>query len=528
MTPAPRLVLLAFVSAILCQCGAPEPPRCSRVPIASRTPADSLIDQARISWNVLGNSSRKNEWPLAQQSYNTAVAKLFDQVHCGPGSWDDRAAKLGTRIAAENVQTADPDKFDAMFPATMVSIRKEGRRHLTEGVGVPLVGWKKTTPLNVPRPAFYPPTGMSYSVNATLRFDGKSEPTWHFVKRWIDDDVMLASTEHTLAADWSAPNVFYWNMSNLDDLTIENVLLPDRFMDETGLYFLQPYDPKKIPLVMVHGLKSSPDAFRYIINDLAPEPWFREKYQIWLFNYPTGNPWTYTGIRFREYMNNASKYARSKGSPENLDKMVVLAHSMGGLVVRSSVTDPKTTLYDEYFSKPIDQLDVTPTSRKYIADATLYKPLKEPKRVVFMAVPHGGSPLATLRFALMTSNLIRLPKALTVDFLAMSTSAAGDAISAAGKPSMPTSITSLSPNSRSIKALAKMPLPKTIHFHSIIGNRGKGKIPDCSDGVVPYKSSRVMPVESEIAVPWGHGVTDCPVTSEEIKRILKLHLQTSR
>ncbi len=526
MKIAIRFTLPVLAAVFLCQCGAPQPPQCKRVPMASRVPATSLIGSAKMSWDILADGSRRSDWPAAEASYNAAVGKLFDQLRCGHGSWNDRAAAMGTGIFPAKAHKADPAEFDALFPASEVKVRREKERHLTPGIGIALVGWKETTPVNVPRPAFQPPTGMPYAVNATLRFDKAGRPVWHFVKRWIDDDFYFAETRRALACDWTAPNVFYWNMSNLDDLTIQNVLLPGRYMEETGLYFLQPYDPKKIPIVMVHGLKSSPDAFRYIINDLSPEPWFREKYQIWLFNYPTGNPWLYTGIKFREYIHSATKYARTQGDDTQLNKMVVLCHSMGGLITRSSVTEPGTVFYDEHFDKPLDQLKVTPNTRKLIASGMLYKPLKEPKRVVFLAVPHHGSPLANMRFAMMTSNIIRLPKTLTVDLLDATLHSAKESAAAGEEaPRMPTSISSLSPKSRGIKALAKLPLPKGIHFHSIVGNRGRGQIPDCSDGVVPYKSSCVNPVESEKVVPWGHGVTDCPVSSEEIKRILKLHLQ---
>ncbi len=525
---SPRFALAVIVSMALCQCGAPHPPECSRVPSASRAPAATLIGQARTSWNTLGDPSRKGEWPAAQAAYNAATGKLFDQLRCGDGSWNDRAARMGARIFPANRHKADPAEFDALFPAGEVKIHKEKQRHVTDGLGIPLVGWKKTTPINVPRPAFQPPTGMPLAVNATLRFDEKGQPVWHFVKRWIDDDFHYADTRRVLACDWTAPNVFYWNMSNLDNLTIQNVLLPGEYMDETGLYFLQPYDPDKIPLVMVHGLKSSPDAFRYLINDLSPEPWFREKYQIWLFNYPTGNPWLYTGIRFREYMNNAVKYARSQGPDANLDRMVIVAHSMGGLITRSSVTDPGTTIYREHFKYPLDEIVMKPETRKWIEDGMLYKPLEEPDRVVFMAVPHKGSPIANLRPAMIISNFVRLPQLITGELAVVGSLRAKNGDEAGTKSSghLPTSISGLSPNSRGIKALAKMPLPGHVHFHSIVGNRGKGLPPKCSDGVVPYDSSRVLPVESEKVVPWGHGVTDCPESSEELKRILKLHLES--
>ncbi len=202
------------------------------------------------------------------------------------------------------------------------------------------------------------PNGLPYNITATLAFDGSGPPVWHFTKRWLHDDLKIATTTHTLAADWTAPNAFFWKMCELDDLKIQNVILPDRYMEETGIYFVQPYDPEKIPLVFVHGLVSSPDAFKNMINELAPQPWFRQNYQIWLYNYPTGNPWIFSSMKFREVMRDACAYARTKGDDRNLKRMVVVAHSMGGLLTRSSITDPGTVLYDAQYNKPLAQLKV--------------------------------------------------------------------------------------------------------------------------------------------------------------------------
>lgn len=523
-------VITPLALVFLCQCGAPQPPRCNHVPLASRAPAASLLATARSQWDILADPGRRDQWPEASTTYNHAVARLFDQLRCGSheGCWSSRAAAIGTRIAPADPLHADPANYDSLFPAGLVGNGSLRERRTTPGLGIALVGWRQTTPVATPRAPFLLPNGAPASLTALLDFDGPT-PEWRIVKRWHQDDTRTGQVRHTVAADWTAPNAFFWRMCELDDLRIQNVLLPERFMEETSLYFLTPYDPDKIPVVMVHGLMSSPDAFKFIINELAPEPWFRENYQIWLFNYPTGTPWLYTGIEFRKQMRQAMAYARKRGDDRNLNRTVLVGHSMGGLLCRSSVTHPGTALYNAHFIKPIDSLPVDASVRELIRDGLLYQPLTEPSRCIFLAVPHQGSRLATLRATLWIENFIKLPKRLTIDLIdATLQSASVIPEHRDGKVRPPTSIRSLSPDSRAIIGLNNLPLPKQVRFHSIIGDRGKGGDPwETSDGVVPYHSSHITPIESEVIVPYHHGVPDHPDTAKEVSRILRLHLGES-
>ena len=525
--PYRSFVPLLLAAALFCQCGVPQPPQCRHVPLSSRVPAASLIAEAGHDWAVLGDASRHEQWPAARDQYNAAIAKLFDQLRCGSAAgWDQRAAALGTRIAPPSLLDCDPGTLDAVFPAASVNVRAVNRHATTEGVGLPVVGWKMTTPVGVKRDPYLLPNGHPYVLTATLEFQRTGPPVWHFVKRWLREDLPVSGTSHPLAADWTAPNAFFWHMCELDNLCIQNVILPERYTEETGLYFVQSYDPDRIPLVFVHGLVSSPDAFKNMINELAPEPWFRQHYQIWLYNYPTGTPWVFSSMKFRESMRGACAYARTKGDDRNLKRMVVVAHSMGGLLTRSSITDPQTVLFDAEFKKPLDTLKVPDKNRRLIRDTYLYQPLKEPQRVVFLACPHRGSPVADFRISLWISRLIRLPKTLTVDLLDATVHAVGDAMRG-GDPSarLPTSINSLSPNNNLTVALNKLPLPGRITFHSIMGDRGKGDTPDSSDGVVPYRSSHITPVASELIVPSYHSVQNDPQAAAELKRILQFHLK---
>lgn len=520
-----RFLLFILPLVFLCHCGAPQPPACRILPFASRGPAGEVLETARRNWAILADGGKKERWPQAQEDYNKAVGVLFDKLRCGTGQgdWASRAAEIGTAISAPDRLNEDIAGVDALFPASKVKIHTKDRYNTSPGLGIPAVAWTATTPVGVERPKFHPPNGQPRNLTVVLDF-GSPVPQWHFPQRWVKGDYAVGRNTHYLAADWTAPIDFFWYMCDLDNLRIQNVIIPERFAKETGLYFLEPYDPRKIPVVMVHGLVSSPDAYRDILNNLSPEPWFREHYQVWLYNYPTGTPWLYNAMRFRQIMGEAGNYARTKGDDTNLKKMVILSHSMGGLLTRTAVTEPGKLLYDAHFKTPLNQLKLKPEARELIEEGLLYKPLTDPKRIVFMAVPHRGSPMANFRGTAFLSNLIRLPKSLTIGLLDAAAQSVGDSIEGE-KISPPTSISSLSPKSMGFNGLNKLPLPKHITFHSIMGDKGHGDTPGSSDGVVPYWSSHVGPVASELIVPSNHSVPSNPEAAEEVKRILFLHLK---
>ncbi|MFK7849514.1 MAG: esterase/lipase family protein [Akkermansiaceae bacterium] len=522
-----RTLLILASIVILTQCGAPSPPKCRFLSSNSRTDTNTLLKTAEANWKVLADPGKSKYWPDAQQQYNQAVAELFDQLRCGkPSSWEQRAESINTSLSSTTEDSDHPSRFNAIFPASLVEDSRATEATLVPGVGIPAVGWLTTTPIGIPRPAYFPPNGQPRNATVLLDFDSHP-PQWQFKKRWIKDEIKISGTKHALAANWSAPIDFFWHMCELDNLRIQNALIPDRFTEETGLFFFEPYDPTKIPVVMVHGLVSSPDAFREIINELSPEPWFREKYQVWLYNYPTGTPWLFSAMKFRQAMNQAIHHAASKGPTDNLDKMVILSHSMGGLITRSSVSHPQNYLYDAHFKTPFDQLRVRSEARALIKDGLLYEPIRSPARVVFMAVPHQGSPMATFRGTGLLSKIIRLPKSLTVGLLDATLKSIEDRIEgqvAVTEVRPPTSISSLSPSNPANIGLKSIPLPEHIIFHSIIGDKGDGDTPDSSDGVVPYWSSHIGPVASELIVPSNHSVPSDPQATAEVERILKLNL----
>lgn len=517
-----RLLPFLLALMVLTHCGAPTPPQCTSIPRASRQPAPELVAEARENWRILENPGRKQDWPVAQARYNLAVGKLFDQLRCPSRPWTEAAAAMGTRLAPREPKDARLDAVQVMFPAHTVNTDSLGQRKVTPGLGLPIVGWcDQSREGGEQRAPFAPPTGQPFNITALLRFDRGEVPSWQFCAPLQKAETTLQGRRVTLAADWSAGHAFYWSMCLLDDLTVQNVLLPERFQEETGLYFGQPYDPDRIPVVFIHGVNSSPGTFKHMVNELAGQEWFRKKYQVWYFNYPTGNPWIVTGAAFRTFMNQARDYARAHGDHGNIAKTVIVAHSMGGLVTRSSVCDPKLSFYKAFFKVPFNQLKLDARGREIIQKGLLYKPVDYPSRVILLAVPHKGSPMAERYIFSWLSNLIKLPKRLTVDLVDITMRNAG-AILIPNPNRFSTAIDTLTPNDPTIRALQELKFPRHIHLHSIIGDLGRHNSPHSTDGIVPYWSSHLDGVESEKIVPSSHSITANPEAILEVERILRL------
>lgn len=521
--PLLRGLLPLILAFSICQCGPPSPPSCQVLPYKSRGDSRLLIGEARQAWNELGKSNS----PEARQRYNQIIAKLIDQLRCGHRDHYRKAAEMGTVIDDSHSLGAGVNfkDLDAFVPASSIEVDDVGERHVDQGLGVPMVGWAAYHQKGMRRYPFAPPTGLPLNLTAFLDFD-KSTPTWRIVYPGALKSVSVNGRQHALAVDWSAPPALYWQMSDLDDLDLAKVILPGRFTNQTDLYASAPYDPSKIPVVFVHGLYSSPGTYKVMFNELMGEPWFREKYQAWFFSYPTGTSWVYNAAFFRDHLRRATEVARKNGGMGTWNEMVLVGHSMGGVISHASLIDPENRFYDNRFDVPINELKVSKKTRQAIRWTTLYKPVTEPSRVVFMAAPHRGSPSANRFFSRFISNIIRLPKTMTIDLVDVTMSELG-AVVKGGADSRPeqTSIGTLAPNFNGYEALNASAIRSDLDIHSIVGDRGRGDAPNSSDGIVPYWSSHLDNVRSELIVPYSHTLTKKPETITEVKRILQLHLK---
>jgi pimeloyl-ACP methyl ester carboxylesterase len=390
-----------------------------------------------------------------------------------------------------------------------VDFKTIDRRNRQDGIGGALVGVHKTAPLE----AFSPMVGVTAPVTAVLDFKGP-EVTISLIDPTEQTQARVAGRERALEADFSAPMAYYPQRSELWE-GLMGAFRVQQHMGITGLYMLQPYDPDRVPLVFVHGLISTPQMWRNVINEIETDPELRRRYQCWVFAYPTGNPPLYSALRLREEL--AKVHQRY---PDAKD-MVLVGHSMGGILSRTQVTTVERVHWDVIGKDKAAAFFANIKPGSLVERATLFEANPQVGRAIFICTPHRGSQMAIGTLGQLAIKLISLPG----DIVSATAGTLGNSVAIiTGDPNrMPTSIDGLSPRNPTLKVLDHRPIEAP--HHSIIGDRGKGDSPKSSDGVVEYWSSHLDSAQSEKIVPGPHGACELPETIAELRRLLHVHLR---
>lgn len=407
-----------------------------------------------------------------------------------------------------------PAYFTDFKLSRKINCKRLHHRFQENGLGGTLVGIHKTpTPFLGQHAPFEPKPGLVAPVTATLDFHG-SDAALTLSDPATAKTVRLQGRDQPLAADFSAPIAFHPAGNELWQ-GLMGLMQVEKYMRHAGLYMIEPYDPNRIPVILVHGLISTPQMWVNVINELEADPQLRGRYQFWVYGYPTGNPPAYSALLCREEL---KKIEKLHPMPHGC---IMVGHSMGGLVSRMQATTTGRVLWDANFGAKADRIYARLPASNPIKQALIFQADPHVKKVVFICAPHRGSEMALGSIGALGRKLITLPTSFVVtlqqsimDVLQMPD----------GKMLIPNSITGLSPKSPTLIAMDKLPI--NAPYYSIIGDRGRGDTPNSSDGVVPYWSSHLANARTERIVPGPHGSYDRPETIETLKQILGEHLKT--
>ena len=457
----------------------------------------------------------------ARQTYNAASAELTILLRSAEGGrfWNHpltlTASNTTYHLRLQPAEDAvwSPNYFTSFVPSVQIKEKLIKKENHQVGVGGSLVGIRQTNP----RENFAPLRGTSASVTATLAFKG-TEATLALRRPAKQPLTMVEGRVRPLEVDFSAPISYYQPPANLLLVGVIAGLRGSHYAEKTGLYFLQPYDPDRVPVVFVHGLFGTPFTWVETINGLQADPEIRKHYQFWVFAYPTGNPILYSALRLRDELAKVDKLY------PNHRPYVVVGHSMGGMLTHAQVITVTRSMWerDKNIGAAAKSVFSDNSADSPVVRSMTFRANPRIKRVVFVCTPHRGSDIASGGIGRFGISLITLPLTVAKTMTDALTSQEIAQLTGSSKR-LPNSITGLKPSNPSFPVVNGAPI--TVPYHSIIADRGKGNSPNSSDGVVAYWSSHLDGAKSEKIVPGPHTSCALPETISELDRILELHVK---
>lgn len=413
----------------------------------------------------------------------------------------------------------------------------------TYGLGVPLIAILQNQASPSPAQKYYPPS-LTLPMTAFCEiqpqdtFANDSGKIQRSAVIRLFDPLERKTIQHLnrtipLESDITTPLAYHLkdpllNQSVLATATLLNGKLADKIH---GVYMLEPFNPNKIPVVMVHGLWSSPVTWTQMFNDLRAIAEIQNNYQFWFYSYATGQPFTISAGQMREDLDDARRALDPSGSSQALNQMVLVGHSMGGLLSRMQAIDSGDEFWNLVGQGSIDDLKGNQQSISRIRKTLFFDANPAIKRIVTIATPHQGSEFASATARWLSQKIISLPEMATNETLKLAKE--NPDILVNPRILTGTSIDSLAPTAPSFLALNRIAPQPTTKFHTIVGRLEKKNFLPFgndnedlgSDGVVSVTSAQYKYAETNAFVPEEHSsIHFHPQCILEVRRILLSHL----
>lgn len=370
------------------------------------------------------------------------------------------------------------------------------------------------------------------SMTGALVFDGNTLDEVMATKQvrllirdpYRDDTITIAGRTVPLGANFTAAYGVWLARSGFASQSIRSLLGREGGITTARVLMMQPYDPDRLTVVMLHGLGSSPEAWINVANEVMGDEELRRNYQVWEVYYPTNAPVAVNLANIRKALDATLRHFDPSGHARASQNMVLIGHSMGGLIARLLVSSSGDRLWSLVPARADLSAEKRAKLRERLAPYLQFTPMPQVTRAVFLATPHRGTPYAQYKLARWIGNLIRLPVNVLKEVASLSDLLKDDTNK--GSPlRIPNSIDNLSDTDPFIMAAANLPISPRVHYHTIVGvYKSKGPLQDSSDGLVPYWSSHLAGADSELAIPSWHSVQETPAAILELRRILRLHV----
>ena len=311
---------------------------------------------------------------LACDLYNAGLAKCLTAAQ-KVGRLDPRhQIVLAARDSRQAITLAvvhggftyHPDEFGPVQLCSAFEVVGLANHHRTYGLGVPLIG-SRAADAPPPRHPYYP-AKINFPITAFFRFKGNLADLAERRAGWLEllnplsiQSVQVRGKSVPLETDLTTPLACYLAQTRLTAAAYTGFFAPGSLGAAVGLHSLEPYQPGKIPVVMVHGLLSSPITWAPMFNDLQADPVLRKRFQFWVYFYPTGTPFLDTAAHLRRDLAQMRGALDPEGKDRAFNDMVFVGHSMGGLISRLMTIDSGDDFWKMISpNEPFDQVSLQP------------------------------------------------------------------------------------------------------------------------------------------------------------------------
>lgn len=482
---------------------------------AEQQPLKALGDDlaaARIALDELNVHPGQSQ---AREVYNFAVARGVENLQrSGIKPWSSPVNVPGPDgpflLRGPLAPLGELNPFnELLLPADTIKVgsRLFTSRSIVEGIGAAVVAVARSAPPG--HHARFDPEHIYAAETATIRFQGqRAEVEFH--DRLSKEQISINGHTYALAADFSAPLALGMMRERPNRIGAAAFVLPDKYRARARLIRLQPFDPKRTPVIFVHGLASGPLYWTPMINNLVADPEIRRRYQFWVFWYPTGYPFPYSAVQLRNELDDVKKVF------PNSKRVILVGHSLGGLVVRLLVTDAGDRIWRDLFGKSPAEMQLTGSAAHLLEQSLIFNHRPDVERAIFITTPHRGTTVASHWWRRMAARLIKQPRSFREIRASVNADPAAEHFNR-----IPNCVETLAPNDSIVLALDKLPVAPQIPFHTIEGDRGRGDAPNSDDGMVAYWSSHLDGAASEIVISSGHAAQVHPEGIAEVRRILR-------
>jgi pimeloyl-ACP methyl ester carboxylesterase len=292
--------------------------------------------------------------------------------------------------------------------------------------------------------------------------------------------------------------------------------------DGAGVQLLDRYDPDKRPLVLLHGLGSSPLVWEQLTAALKRDAALRARFQVWRVLYQTNAPAIVVRRRVQGYLDDVWRILDPQHRDPARAGIVLVGHSFGGVIARLLSVDTGMALWDAAFTVPPERVKGDPDDLRSVEATYLFNAYPGITHLIFLATPHRGSPHATTAFGNLMRHIVgrRTPE---IRILGRVAHADPDAV----KPSLRAlyqgglvnSITSLDAM-QPVRVAGQALMPrKGIVYHTIAAAL-PGRDPK-TDGAVPLDSTVIEGAASTLVIEGDHHLYNHPAAVGEVLRILR-------